>query len=233
MGGPDKWCEPDPAPRVETGTTEVWLIDADALDPDGLAPLLSPEEHHRAGAFKFRALARRYVAAHGALRHILARYLDADPAALAFARNPWGKPRLADRPLQFNLSHSGPWAALAVSGGEVGIDIETMAAAPPLEVAPLVLSSSERDQLQSAPADRQAALFYGIWTRKEALAKATGQGLSLDLTQITVCAGRFLDVAAIPGGSTWHLAALPPVPGSLGAVATGRPDRVRAWRFSL
>src|SRR6185437_10477611 len=59
-----------------------------------------------------------------------------------------------------------------------------------------------------APEARRAA-FFAIWTRKEAVLKATGDRKAFEF--------RDLDVAAL--GGTWRIAAFTPVPGYHAAIA--------------
>lgn len=90
-----------------------------------------------------------------ALREVLARYLDEDPAGIELRRGAHGKPALADpsSPLRFNLSHSGDLALVAVTHGlEVGVDIQ--------KIKP-----------------RRDIAFYKAWARREAIVKCVGTGL--------------------------------------------------------
>jgi 4'-phosphopantetheinyl transferase len=57
--------------------------------------LLSAEESDRADSFYLRKHCKQFVIAHGALRRILASYLDAQPQHLRFARGSHEKPDLA------------------------------------------------------------------------------------------------------------------------------------------
>ena len=68
-------------------------------------------------------------------------------------------------------------------------------------------------------------LFYRGWTRKEALIKATGEGLSADLRRIAVAVGDRARVLTCPDGdaSAWKLHAIEPAAGYIGALATRWP----------
>lgn len=151
------------------------------------AAVLDAHERARADEFAEAAARDKFIAAHGLMRFALAAVAGGAPAALSFVRGPFGKPYLSEggkpHPLKFSLSHAGCFMALAWScAGEVGIDIETPRAALSRDLDGLiahVLSGAERKRLRRlAPAPR-AAGFYRLWTRKEALAKASGVGFSL------------------------------------------------------
>lgn len=71
----------------------------------------------------------RLAASPTALRRVLAVYLGEEPEQIRLQEGEGGKPRLAEAPrrLEFNLSHSGEVALVAVSGElEVGIDVERL-----------------------------------------------------------------------------------------------------------
>src|SRR5690606_40514070 len=85
-------------------------------------------------------------------------------------------------------------ALIGVSrGGAIGVDIEVVSATPPYEVASMTFAPSERQMLEAAP--ERAELFYRLWVRKEALAKAIGRGLSLNLRDIAVHDGLDIPVS--------------------------------------
>lgn len=91
-----------------------------------------------------------------------------------------GKPAFtAGTPLWFNLSHSGDNIALFLSDeGDVGCDIEVIR---PRKNWPALVetlfSPTEQRQVASAPAEHQLALFWQIWTRKEAIIKQRGDSV--------------------------------------------------------
>lgn len=121
------------------------------------------------------------MAARWALRHVLARYLDAEPAEIALALDPDGKPRLAegaDR-LHFNLSHSGGLALLAISGKHpVGVDVEEVRPdRDPVALAEGALDAEDIDAVREAGASERALVFHRRWARHEARLKCLGVGI--------------------------------------------------------
>ena len=155
---------------------------------------LSADERSRADRFRFARDRDRFVAARGLLRAILGGYLDRDPVDLRFAYGPNGKPSLADPPgdvLRFNLAHSGDHAVVAVGWGRgMGVDLEEIRAdLDPTELGAVALTPGERALLAALPADRRPDVFAALWTRKEALAKASGRGLALPFSEVDVAVG--------------------------------------------
>ncbi|MBD5535075.1 MAG: 4'-phosphopantetheinyl transferase superfamily protein [Lachnospiraceae bacterium] len=92
---------------------------------------------------------------------------------------PGGKPSLPDsRGLFFNLSHSGAYAACAISDREVGLDIQECREAVSPAVLNRVLYEMEKDSCTGLSEEEKAAFFFRIWAAKEAYVKCTGEGLA-------------------------------------------------------
>lgn len=187
------WRTPPHPFDLPTDAAHVWRVDL-RVSADCAARFiaaLSPDERDRADRFRFPEHRERFIAAHGALRDILSRYLDVPAGRLAFSITPHGKPVLAAPGhtwLQFNLSHSGDLALIAVSRDcPVGIDVEQMI--PPDNFPRLVeqfFSANENAAFRALPESKRAAAFFAGWTRKEAYVKALGTGVSLPLDHFDV-----------------------------------------------
>jgi 4'-phosphopantetheinyl transferase len=210
-----------------------WKLDPPAARIAWLRSLLSPEEEQRACHFLFPAARDRFIAGRGQLRVILGRYLGEDPASLQFAEGAAGKPFLvrdcAGETLHFNLAHSGRLAFLGVACGlNIGVDIEQVALPPDAEqIVTQFFSVREAGEFRSLPPEIQAEAFTSLWTRKEALLKATGEGIAHRLREIEVTfrPGEPSRVVSLPPdwGSAWSLESLSPRPGFLAAVAAPHP----------
>jgi len=166
-----------------SGEVHVWSAELD--DPDWASwPSLSPDERLRAERLRRRSDRRRWAASRRLLRTVLARYLaDSDPTAIRLRVDERGKPRLCDEPgIRFNLSHSGPFALVAVAAGrEVGVDVEVISGdRDVVRLAEVALSRAEASAVRDAGPDRVPA-FYEAWVRKEAVAKCLGVGLGAAL----------------------------------------------------
>lgn len=79
---PDAWPPPPADGRLSTDAVHVWQVvgSACAHAVTRLERLLSADELATAGKLATAELRTRYVVAHGALRTILARYLDRPPS---------------------------------------------------------------------------------------------------------------------------------------------------------
>jgi 4'-phosphopantetheinyl transferase len=166
---------------AELGRDEahVWIVRLDRSS-DSMA-LLSPDERERASRFHFPRDKTRFINSRAALRRILGSYLAKDPATLGFAYNPHGKPHLPGAPLQFNLSHSGELALVAVAAGSaIGVDVELIRDDLSIvALADAILSNEELTEFRKMPKSEQRSEFFRIWVIKEAYTKAIGKGLSI------------------------------------------------------
>jgi len=190
-----------------------------------LEGLLSADERARAGRFRYERDRRHFVAARGALRSILSRYLGIAPSQIQFGYADRGKPMLGGpsgaRRLEFNLSHSEGMALYAVaSGRRVGVDLEYAERRLDFEsIASRYFSPREIALLARLPVAQRAAAFFAFWTRREALLKARGEGLG---------------GSARPAESEgeWTVRNLIPETGYIAAVAVeGGNCRFRKWNW--
>ncbi|MFD8687486.1 4'-phosphopantetheinyl transferase family protein [Streptomyces sp. NPDC059651] len=126
-------------------------------------------------------------------------------------------------PLRFSLSRSGPFWALAVSTVDLGVDIEERREVDVHGIGEFALSVAEREFLAGlAESDRQAA-FFRCWTRKEAVVKASGHGLSANLRTVEVMTSTapwaLVDHAPAIAPDGWAVGDLPVFPGLCMALA--------------
>jgi 4'-phosphopantetheinyl transferase len=173
----------------------VWCVDLDRLARALPAepPELDAEERERARRFATEELRRRFVAAHSIQRYLLGQALGIPAAEVRFARGRNGKPLLATAPgecapLAFNLSHSQELALFALASLPLlGVDIERYRALTDRDaVAARVFTPAERARIDTGDEPDRERAFFGAWARKEAVIKATGEGLSAPLREIEV-----------------------------------------------
>jgi 4'-phosphopantetheinyl transferase len=191
--------QPGPArPALGDGVCHVWRVDLDQVAAQGGGdPAVSPlnaEERARAARFVFERHRRWWTAARTALRGVLGAYLGVEAAAVPIVAVPHERPSLAPSarwratPLDFNLSHSDGLALIAVTRrAPLGVDVELLR---PMNDA---LALAERNYIgdeitrvaaaAGAPRDRA---FFTCWTRKEAVLKSTGAGLSVAPVRVPV-----------------------------------------------
>lgn len=126
------------------------------------------------------------------LRHGLRLRGVEDAASVVIGR--YGKPRLADGLVEFNLSHAGRWVVCALANTAVGIDVEQVRPFD-LQLARRFFHPRECAALASLPAAAQHDYFFRLWTAKEAYMKALGLGFQRDMASFCVAPGAHLQVA--------------------------------------
>jgi 4'-phosphopantetheinyl transferase len=185
----------DTTPLVP-GICQVWWALLADVGPQHDA-LLAPADLVRRARLARAADRHRLTAAAVTARVVLAAMVGERPTALAIDRTcprcggQHGKPRLTGTPdLHFSVSHSGSAVAVAVAWGQpVGVDVEGIGALRPAELDRVLLATlapEERLQVLRQPVDRRILALTTYWTRKEAVLKATGQGLTAPMDELVV-----------------------------------------------
>jgi 4'-phosphopantetheinyl transferase len=183
----------------QAGTVDVWW--ARRLDAsDRQAGLLDDIEQQRWAAYRHDADRERFLVGCALAKTALAGYAGLRPADVHFDRTcarcgrPHGKPVVKGSALSHSVTHSGDLVAVAVARTPVGVDVEQLdGRARPLggdgdtqALARLVLAEDEQAALAAVgPADRPRE-FLAAWTRKEAVTKATGDGLRVAFSDVVI-----------------------------------------------
>ena len=146
---------------------------------------LSSQKRQRLLRFRNEQDRTRSIAAETLARTVLSgdsmNFADLDIAIDAY-----GKPYLPESGLHFNVSHSGSWAAVAVSNEPVGIDIEQIRPIEWQGIARQHFAGEELRALQCETEESRLSTFFTLWTAKESFVKAEGRGLSVPLQSFCV-----------------------------------------------
>ncbi len=165
----------------------------------------------------------RYVGGRATLRETLAATRGERATDVVIGKGPLGKPYVEGGP-HFNLSHSDHLFLLAVAGFELGVDIEALR---PIDegVVALVFTAAEQAVWRAVPLSERDVAFLRCWTRKEAMAKACGEGLS-SMKDYEVAFGDDAGVWAVCNdvaeARRWQLCNVSVEAGFVGAVAARR-----------
>jgi 4'-phosphopantetheinyl transferase len=197
---------------------QVWRV---RVDLDGqaraaaaaIAEVVTDEERGRAARFRQEADRQRFLHARLLLRTCLGHHLGVSPRTVPFVNGAFGKPEIQRSALhaapdidrrgivQFNLTHSGEWVLFALARDrEVGVDVEqhrTMS--DEMEVARRFFAPPEYAALEALEPDARHDAFFRIWSRKEAIIKASGHGLSAGLERFAVSLDPIADADTAAG----------------------------------
>lgn len=166
----------------------------------------------------------------------LRRVLQTYGRDLPLERDEFGKPRLTHADdFSFNLSHSGGALVVAVAcGDQIGVDCEEIREFPDLlEVAELVCSNREIEQLRRSAGELRLKTFYRMWTGKEAVAKAIGLGMNMSFQEIEVISESTGGTThtCVAGNACWWVYPLQSPPGLVASCACRRPVKIRYRRI--
>ncbi len=205
------------------GITLWWCdLEARAKEIGPYATWLSASEHARADRFGTMLLRNRYIAGRTALRLLLSRTLGLAPADVPLRRGARGRPELEGHGMpDFNVSHTHGAALIGILQDthgwlRIGVDVERLDRKVRADrLAHKFLTATERRSQALLPPDERVRSFLRYWTCKEAMSKATGDGLIAPFGQLEVQLGdppRLMDGPPPNKPSAWQLHATRPTP---------------------
>lgn len=170
-----------------TNTVHVWKVKV----PEHFCSLfkehrhiLNSKEYEKAKRFHWEDDFRSYLTGRMVLRILLSKYLNITAGSIEFG-TAGKKPIINNEPsFKFNLSYSGEHILISLSQTETGADIEKVN--PKFDYQSLLESCFSEDEAQYILEDPDSSRrnFFIQWTRKEALLKYTGQGISENLIKV-------------------------------------------------
>jgi len=172
-----------------TGKLDVFYAETRDLNQEcsELKKYLSDDEQLRADRFHFEKDRETYIICHALLRLKLAQCLNVNPLEITYKTGLNNKPGLAGDPVYFNLTHTRNAFAFAVSRDFcVGIDLEDIKQQIGIHsVAKICFSEKEHNYIFNQ-GNGERDKFFLLWTRKEALLKALGTGITDNLLETEV-----------------------------------------------
>ncbi len=189
-----------------------------------LYTLLRPAEKLRAGRYHQPRDRQRFIVARGLLRLLLSHYVAQSPTEVVFATDATKKPFLRDFPdWHYNVSHSGDWIVMAVAQTGVGVDVEKIE--PGFDFGPVINPLFSREEQRAINESTTARpLFYELWTRKEALAKATAKGIDDDFCRLPSLVGNHsVNSRLIDTTNNWTVSSFVVADAYVGSVAFVTP----------
>jgi 4'-phosphopantetheinyl transferase len=212
---------------IQTNEVHVWRINISQNIGrlKQFEALLTPEETMRAGKYKQQKDTYRFIVSRGMQRVILGRYMRTSPGALEFVLSDNKKPYLLNKSsnnLFYNLSHSGDWIVLAISDVSIGTDVELID--PTFPFQDILADNFSRAEIDYIGISHQK--FFKLWTRKEAILKATGQGLG-DHLKVTPALNGEYDLNTLLKGADkrWTLHSFDIAPAYISTVVYASTER--------
>jgi 4'-phosphopantetheinyl transferase len=229
-GNPDGAPVELPSP---TGEVALWWAKLAASDEEvaRVSGWLAPAEHARAARFGREALSRRYILGRALLRWVLGNALGVSPPAVPIVRGVRGRPQLADGVgIDFNVSHTRDVALIGIAHTRrIGVDVERVDRDVRADgLARKFLTSAEQATLSPLPETERRARFLRYWTCKEAMSKATGDGLSAPMRRLEVRLTDGIELTRGPAPyepARWRLHAVDVPEGYLATLALWSDER--------
>ena len=185
----------------KASATEIYIVDVSRISRtefDAAYFSMSEKRRKKCDGLKFQSDKELCIAVDMLSRKVLSRKLGIAPETLQFDTGYKGKLYLVNGEYQFNVSHSGKIAALAVHPEKaVGIDVEKIKPVS-AAVARRVFSPSDMKFVfgeETIPDGRFAERetlerFFRVWTYKEAIVKMTGEGITDNFREFSYDADR-------------------------------------------
>ncbi|WP_028980056.1 4'-phosphopantetheinyl transferase family protein [Sporocytophaga myxococcoides] len=132
------------------------------------------------------------------LKKIFAHYFNNRDILYQLEYNKYGRPYTSNSKINFSISHSGKYVAVAIANGfQIGIDVEEI---KEISIADFRSIFTEFEWNAILTSTNPLKTFYVYWTKKESTAKADGRGLSIPLNEIFI-----EDVISILYKKRWYL----------------------------
>ncbi|GAB4025291.1 4'-phosphopantetheinyl transferase family protein [Spirosoma gilvum] len=164
------------------------------------------ESHEIIRAQRFRQAddRHRFVYGRRIIRRLLGAYVGLPPADVTLTIGTNRKPVLAhSADWHFNMSHSGNWILVAVGRELVGVDLEKVVSSFVFQDI-IAQSFSQPEQQFIGKSHNPGETFYQLWTRKEALVKATAKGVDEDFARVPSLDGTHrIDSSVIGASNNW------------------------------
>lgn len=219
---------------------DLWTCVATAALAEAWEPALPDDVRREIGRRRPTECVRRIVQL-ALRRSVVAAYLSRNTDDVAMWIDESGGIVLPVGSLALNASHHDDATVLAIGHDVVvGVDIEPEYEADWEAALTAVLTASELAALRSLPAKAQAHAYFGCWTRKEAVMKALGEGLSdRDPQTIEVSLPpahpQLLALDAEKPRDPWSLVTVSPIIGYLASIAVQAPHPIelRTYRWPV
>ena len=177
-------------PALAPGEVQIWCTRVNEAAVASAAILLNEEERARMERMRLGIARHEFVVGRAMLRVLAGAASACGPREVTIGVGEHGKPRVEG--VEFSVAHSHGLVVLAVCReAAVGVDVEwAEREIEALEIARSTFAPGEVKRIeQAAEGAERARAFFEVWTRKEAIVKAHGQGLTIPLESFEATEG--------------------------------------------
>ncbi len=184
-------------------TVHIWRVSISAglKHSNAHEYVLNDTELDRAAKYHHKKDNDRFLLSRILLRVLLGRYLGSAPETIQLLVGANKKPyvdSLTAQKIQYNVTHSGDYILIAIAETSIGIDVEQIKQDFNYsDLLPECFAQNEIIATESSLDPHQT--FYELWTRKEALLKATGKGIDQDMKLVPSLSGGHNCTAGVIG----------------------------------
>lgn len=154
-----------------------------------LYQFLSVEEKEKLNRIRSERGQQYFLFRKGMLRLILGRHMGMRPQDIKFLCAKFGKPYIPYANIQFNISHSKTYLMIGISDEySIGVDIEAKFYMHKERHRKMedIFSLEEWKVYHMLSDEEQECFFMRTWVRKEAVCKAVGTGLTVELDRMNL-----------------------------------------------
>ena len=211
--------------NLNPGEIHIWFAAIDERFDTFLDhSFLSVNEKRNAGKYAYDMDAFLYSVRHNLLRIILGRYLKCNPLDFKFNSNHYQKPHIfsPNTTIEYNISiSSNRFVAAFCHRHSIGVDVEIIRNLKGInQMLSEYFTIHEADWIFNNPENKIETAFFNIWAQKEALVKAIGKGLDIELNRFNVLSNK----PFIYGNNEWHITPLTLFDDCAAALAVNNPD---------
>lgn len=216
--------------KLNPGEIHIWSAAIDErFDTLLNHSFLSVNEKRKAGRFAYDIDSFLYSVRHNLLRIILGRYLKYNPIDLKFNSNHYQKPHIFSpkTTIEYNISiSSNRFVAAFCHRHSIGVDVEIIRNLKGLnQMLSEYFTIHEADWIFNHPENKIETAFFNIWAQKEALVKAIGKGLDIELNRFNVLSNK----PFVYGNNEWHITPLTLFDDCSAALAVNNPDSIISY----
>lgn len=236
--GPVNWGNKIECDHDLENHIDIWQVDIDKqlLNIDKFRKALSSDEIARANKYLKSTNCDKFIISRGSLRFILSAYLKCPPSGIRFKLTESNKPEIDGQPgldLHFNLSDSADRVLIAVATSPVGIDVELINRK--FGYHAILNNNFSLKEAAYINHDDNFKRFFLLWTRKEAILKATGIGLTDHLKLIPSLDGQYaIESALLSTANSWQLRSFEINGDYIATIATNMlKNNLRFWDYCI